>query len=555
MSQTDKRHILTINAEDYFQVGAFKNIIPTEHWDRFETRIQQNIEKSLQLLEDTANTATFFVSGWVATSYPHLIRGIVEAGHEVSCSGFYHQSLRNVSEETFRKDLRRSKEAVELATRRAVNGFRVGRGRITPEQCWVLDTLVQEGFLYDSSVMPIGREFANSPNWAKLHLHETQQGQIWEVPPSTCRIGGLSIPFFGGNYIRQLPMAFSKRVTKNWLATQNTPLVMYFHIWELDTNQPTISGAKWLQSVRHYRNLNLMQEKIRYFLEQLQFSSVENILDLARSEPANSNRLLATSEIENNKRQPSQPKTRMSVIVPCYNEEASLDYLARTLANFTDSSERLSFEFVFVDDGSDDDTSKKLHELFGSKDDAIIVQHENNKGIAAAILTGSQAASADYLAVIDADCTFDPMQLNDMFDQMRSDCVAICASPFHESGLVSNVPKWRLTLSKGAAFLYSCVLNHKFSSYTSCFRIYRREALEAMELRFGGFCGVAEILAQLDLGGHKLQECSAQLQSRVLGSSKIKLFSTILNHLELVARIALARWFKIPLSNTQKVGP
>ena len=79
------------------------------------------------------------------------------------------------------------------------------------------------------------------------------------------------------------------------------------------------------------------------------------------------------------------------------------------------------------------------------------------------------------------------MQLNDMFDQMRSDCVAICASPFHESGLVSNVPKWRLTLSKGAAFLYSCVLNHKFSSYTSCFRIYRREALEAMELRFGGF--------------------------------------------------------------------
>ena len=112
---------------------------------------------------------------------------------------------------------------------------------------------------------------------------------------------------------------------------------------------------------------------------------------------------------------------------------------------------------------------------------------------------------------------------------------------------MSNVPGWRLALSRGAAFLYRCVLHHQFSSYTSCFRIYRRTAIAELSVYNLGFCGVAEILARLDLAGYRLVECPAELQLRLLGESKINLAKTIVDHVQLIVRLAAARWLKIPL--------
>tara|TARA_R110001592_G_scaffold331190_2_gene613886 strand:- start:110 stop:442 length:333 start_codon:yes stop_codon:yes gene_type:complete len=109
-----------------------------------------------------------------------------------------------------------------------------------------------------------------------------------------------------------------------------------------------------------------------------------------------------------------------------------------------------------------------------------------------------------------------------------------------------------MLLSRGAAFLYRCVLRHQFTSYTSCFRIYRREVLDGMSVYFDGFCGVAEILARLDQRGYALRECPAELQVRVLGHSKINLASTIVDHLHLISRLACARWLKLPLPQRNK---
>ncbi|MBJ6923090.1 glycosyltransferase family protein, partial [Vibrio cholerae] len=73
----------------------------------------------------------------------------------------------------------------------------------------------------------------------------------------------------------------------------------------------------------------------------------------------------------------------------------------------------------------------------------------------------------------------------------------ITASPYHPEGGVRNVPGWRLLLSKGAAFAYRLVLRSNLSTYTSCFRVYRKTAVANIEIENGGFLGVAEMLGKL----------------------------------------------------------
>jgi glycosyltransferase involved in cell wall biosynthesis len=324
---------------------------------------------------------------------------------------------------------------------------------------------------------------------------------------------------------------------------------MYFHIWELDTDQPVISAANWIQRIRHYRNLAGMPERVQYFLERYPFTSIKNYLDLEdeaiiRSPPEVSDGKLIPSSAYGSK----PAGIPLDIVIPCYNEEASLAYLYNTLGKFIAASAgTLVPKFIFVNDGSSDTTSEKLSTYFGDRADCALYSHHENQGIAAAIITGFKHSSADLVAVLDADCTFDPMQLIEMVPMVRDGVDIVAASPLHSRGAITNVPKWRLLLSQGAAFLYRLVLHHQLTSYTSCFRVYRRSAVTGIAVYNRGFCGVAEILARLDLSGCRIVECPALLNTRVLGQSKINLAKTTTDHLRLVGRLAAARWFKIPL--------
>ncbi|MGI9432696.1 MAG: hypothetical protein ACR2PQ_10800, partial [Myxococcota bacterium] len=104
-----------------------------------------------------------------------------------------------------------------------------------------------------------------------------------------------------------------------------------------------------------------------------------------------------------------------------------------------------------------------------------------------------------------------------------------------------NVPDYRLFLSKTLSRLYGLVLHHQFATYTSCFRVYRRTAIADLDLRHGGFLGVAELLGELDLRGARLVECPAVLEARMLGRSKMNTLATIVGHLRLLGGFAIRR--------------
>jgi polysaccharide deacetylase family protein (PEP-CTERM system associated) len=118
------KHLLTILVEDYFHVGAFENLIQQRNWSNFEPRYEQNTIKTLDLLDEFDTKATFFVLGWIAEQNPKLVRQIVARGHEVASRGYYHRSLRNLTDEEFREDLRRTNKAIEDASGQKVMGYR-----------------------------------------------------------------------------------------------------------------------------------------------------------------------------------------------------------------------------------------------------------------------------------------------------------------------------------------------------------------------------------------------------------------------------------------------
>src|SRR5439155_14651268 len=140
-TKTISRHLLTILVEDYFHVGAFGNLIQQRNWSNFEPRYEQNTLKALDLLDEYDTKATFFVLGWIAEQNPGLIREIVARGHEVASRGYYHRSLKNLTDEEFREDLRRTNKVIEEAGGQKVLGYRAAEKLRFEGNDWILNVL------------------------------------------------------------------------------------------------------------------------------------------------------------------------------------------------------------------------------------------------------------------------------------------------------------------------------------------------------------------------------------------------------------------------------
>lgn len=534
-----RRHILTIAVEDYFQAAALSGVVQPRQWSRFERRVERNTRTTLDLLDECGAKATFFVQGWIAHELPQLVRELVRRGHEVASKGYEAHALREMTREQFREDLLRSREAIERASGVRVRGYRIARGTFRLEDLWALDVLAEEGLDYDSSLYPRLRSVGGEA-WRHFPFqHRAGDRAIWEIPLSSLRFAGLALPFAGGNYFRQLPHGVARAVLRRWDARVAAPFVSHFHVWELDPDLPFITAAGRFTQLRQHRNLEKMPARIRDHLRTYRFAGIADHLGLSPQPVAEAS---ATPVVLREVQAPIAPRTAVTVVVPCFNEELVLPYLANTLDDVRrDLSAAYDLRFVFVDDGSTDETWPQLERIFGARPDCALVRQPRNMGVAAAILAGIRAARTEVVCSIDCDCTYDPHQLQGMIPLFRDGVDLVTASPYHPLGGVLNVPGWRLGLSKGLSRLYRLVLGLPLATYTSCFRVYRRSAFRDIRLREGGFLGVAEMLGVLAMRRARIVEYPALLEVRMLGRSKMKIARTIVGHLRLLARFAWER--------------
>jgi glycosyltransferase involved in cell wall biosynthesis len=239
-----------------------------------------------------------------------------------------------------------------------------------------------------------------------------------------------------------------------------------------------------------------------------------------------------------------QNAAAITLVVPLFNEEEGVALLASSLDNLKrviEAEGRYVLHLRLVDDGSTDGTFAALQRAFAAWPNQEILRHPSNQGIAAAIMTGLHSAQTEIACSLDADCTYDPLTLVPRVERLTDGVDLVTASPYHPEGMVLHVPRWRLWLSKAASRLYRLTLGLPLHTFTSCCRVYRRSAVVDLELRHGGFQGVAELLVLLALRGGTIVEQPAVLSVRRHGKSKMRLLRTIFGHLGLLIRTCRLR--------------
>ena len=273
------RYILSVDVEDYFQVEAFSRVVPRSEWDQWPSRVIRNTQRCLDLCDEFGTKGTYFVLGWVAHKFPGLVREIHDRGHEIACHSFWHRPIFSLTPEAFRQDLREARNAIEQACGERVHGYRAPTWSITRKSLWALDILAEEGFTYDSSVFPIRHDIYGYPGAKRVpHEIETTDGRkLLEYPPVTVRVLGRTLPAAGGGYLRIFPLAYTRWALRRLAEEDGRAVVVYFHPWELDPEQPRIAGP--LKSrFRQYTNLGRMESHLRDLLRRNTFESFRDLI-------------------------------------------------------------------------------------------------------------------------------------------------------------------------------------------------------------------------------------------------------------------------------------
>jgi polysaccharide deacetylase family protein (PEP-CTERM system associated) len=269
---------LTVDVEDYYHVLAFANVIPRKDWDQFPSRVAMNTYRVLEILARQGARATFFVLGWVARRYPNLVADIFKAGHRVGCHGYAHQPIYSGTQLEFRKDLREAKQTLEDALGSQIKSYRAPSYSIVSQTLWALEILGEEGFEYDSSIVPVIHDHYGLPGAPRFpYVKELACGRkLREFPPSTVRLWGLNIPVAGGGYFRLFPYSFTAWAIRRINQGEQQPAMVYLHPWEIDPDQPRIS-ASWRSRFRHYQNLESTEEKFIKLLQDSSWAPMEEV--------------------------------------------------------------------------------------------------------------------------------------------------------------------------------------------------------------------------------------------------------------------------------------
>ena len=267
---------LSVDVEEYFQVGAFETTIRKADWDGYASRVVGNTQAVLDLFAESGVKATFFTLGWVADRHPQLIRAIVAGDHEIASHGWDHQRVFTMDAATFRADLAKTRVALEDAGGQAVTGYRAPSFSIDQRTPWAHHVLAEAGYTYSSSVAPVGHDhygWRDAPRYAFRPLADS--GLI-ELPVTVAELAGRRMAT-GGGFFRLLPAALTDFAVRQ-VNRDGHGGVFYFHPWEVDPDQPRVAGAPFKSRVRHYSRLGAMAGKLRSLIARHDWGRVDAVV-------------------------------------------------------------------------------------------------------------------------------------------------------------------------------------------------------------------------------------------------------------------------------------
>lgn len=266
---------LSVDVEDWFQVGAFEKVIDRRDWNGLADRVERNCDEILAMFASAGVKATFFTLGWVAERHPALMRRIAGQGHELASHGWDHARVFTFDAKTFAADLDRARKAIEDASGQAVSGYRAPSFSIDARTPWAHEVLADQGYTYSSSVAPIAHDHYGWREAPRFAFRPVAGSDLIEIPVTTAEFAGRRLAAGGGGFFRVLPYAFSRWAIRQVNKRDLRPAIFYFHPWEIDPGQPRVEHAPLKSRLRHYSRLDTMAGKLHRLVGEFEWGRMD----------------------------------------------------------------------------------------------------------------------------------------------------------------------------------------------------------------------------------------------------------------------------------------
>lgn len=272
-------NILTFDIEEWFHLLNNPFTRSPQNWNDFESRIDNNMDLIFQLLDKTNSNATFFVLGWIAEKYPHIVKKIDSLGYHIGSHTHTHQLIYDQGLKNFKSDLNLSINVLENLTGKKVKMFRAPSFSITKDSLWAFDVLADNGIEIDCSIFPAKRSYGGLKD---INLNDpflvSHNGIIIkEFPVSYSNQFNTKVVFSSGGYFRLFPESLIKIFLK-----KNQYNMTYFHPRDFDYSQPRLKNLSKLNYFKSYVGLKNCLNKLENILNEFIFEDIshyDNLID------------------------------------------------------------------------------------------------------------------------------------------------------------------------------------------------------------------------------------------------------------------------------------
>jgi glycosyltransferase involved in cell wall biosynthesis len=184
------------------------------------------------------------------------------------------------------------------------------------------------------------------------------------------------------------------------------------------------------------------------------------------------------------------------VVVPCYNEEQTLEQCISRVLGIQDDSLRL--EIIIVDDCSTDGSANIARRLAAENPQIVYCRHAQNRGKGAALRTGFSKATGDFVAVQDADLEYDPQDLKKLLVPLINETADVVFGSRFLSGSVHRVLYFWHSLGNAFLTLLSNMLTDlNLTDIETCYKVFKREVIQSIDLQENRFGFEPEVVAKI----------------------------------------------------------
>jgi glycosyltransferase involved in cell wall biosynthesis len=182
---------------------------------------------------------------------------------------------------------------------------------------------------------------------------------------------------------------------------------------------------------------------------------------------------------------PINNKPFISIVAPCYNEEAILEINIKTIINYLESkSDKYDWEVLIINDGSKDKTSEIANALAKQNTAIRVIHHPTNLNLGNAIKTGFSNSKGEIVVILDIDLSYAVEYIETMVDKLiETSADIVMASPYMKGGKVTAVPFSRRIMSSWVNRFMSFAAQDKYHTFTGMVRAYRKDFILSVNLK------------------------------------------------------------------------